>query len=75
MSADKKTTKKSEYGAVSRFLDYVTQNHLWVFALMVIPVSLIYDFMWFVRLRLSYLFATGQKNHEERVADIQRQVR
>ena len=65
----------AKLGGLARFLNYVAKHHLWVFALLIIPVSLIYDCLWYVRLRISYLVSSGQKNHDQRVADVQRQVR
>jgi len=64
---------RSEVG----FLEYLVQNHLWMFAIWLVPLSVVYDVFCYIRTRLNFLLSSGgdQREHEERVADVQRQVR
>lgn len=73
--------KSSGPGPIQAGLDYIAKNHLWVLALLVVPISLAYDLLWFIRLRVSFDLLGGafggdkRKEHLGRVADVQRQVR
>lgn len=45
----------------------------WLIFLILIPFSLIYDFLWYVRIRL--LALTKDINHDDNVKSVQRQIR
>ena len=42
--------KNKPIGPVAKFLNYIGHKHLWLIALIVLPMSLFYDLMWFIRL-------------------------
>ena len=81
-------------------LEYLVQNHLWIFAIWIVPLSVAYDIVWYIRTRwgmgicvfhaLLLLFIdkikplfrltfalTSKKEvrHEDKVKDVQKQVR
>ncbi len=32
-------------------LEYLVQNHLWIFAIWIVPISVLYDVFWYLRTR------------------------
>ena len=60
----------------SGVLYYLINNHLWIFAIWLVPISLVYDIFWWVRTRLNFLTCSRNSNlrHEQKVQDVQDQV-
>ena len=58
-------------------LYYLINNHLWIFAIWLVPISLVYDIFWWVRTRLNFLTCSRNSNlrHEQKVQDVQDQVK
>ena len=42
---------KEDKPEFSGILDYLIKEHLWIFAIWVVPISVVYDFFWYLRTR------------------------
>ena len=53
----------------SGLLYYLMYNHLWIFAIWVVPISVIYDIFWWFRTRMSYWICkrNATSRHDEKV--------
>lgn len=51
-------------------------NHQWVFAIWLIPISLCYDIFWWCRARIIYWLFRRNSNmrHDDKVKDVQKQI-
>lgn len=56
-------------------VEYLALNHMWIFACMILPLSIAYDLVYNSVLKVSYLFGRGARAHDEKVKDVQAQVR
>lgn len=57
-------------------LDYVIIHQRWIFVcLFLLPLSVIFDMYYYVRAWLIFKMCSAPKQHDQRVRDIQRQVR
>lgn len=57
-------------------LDYVIVHQRWIFVcLFLLPLSVVYDVYYYVRAWLIFKMCSAPKLHDQRVRDIQRQVR
>lgn len=65
---------KKEKGDMN-LIDYIMTYHQWIFVIWIVPISVLYDCFWFIRTRLSYTLTNTKGSHEERVKDVQAQVR
>ncbi len=69
---NKKVTVEEAGGLMS----YLMQKHLAFFAVWLLPISIVYDMFLFVQTRLNFwLRSLKTKKHEDKVADVQAQVR
>ena len=55
---------------------YLMNNHLWIFAIWLVPISLIYDIFWWARTRINFLVCSSNSNlrHDQKVQEVQDQV-
>ena len=60
---------------IKKILNYITVNHIWVFTIFFVPISLVYDCIATLRTHLVYFYTDTSTSHEERVKNVQRQVR
>lgn len=57
-------------------LDYVIVHQRWVFVcLFLLPLSVLFDVYYYVRAWLIFKMCSAPKLHDQRVRDVQRQVR
>ena len=51
-------------------LYYLVNNHMWIFAIWLIPISVCYDIFWFCRTRIKYWLCKRNVNikHEDKVS-------
>ena len=51
-------------------LYYLVNNHMWIFAIWLIPISVCYDIFWFCRTRINYWLCKRNVNvkHEDKVS-------
>ena len=68
--------KGNEKDPNSGVLFYLMTNHLWIFAIWLVPISVIYDIFWWFRARWNYWMCkrTAHLRHDEKVKDVQKQV-
>ncbi len=57
------------------FLEHVIVHYRWVFVLFLLPVSLVYDVLYYARSSLVFWMSSAPGRHPEKVAEVQRQVR
>ena len=57
------------------FLGYIVQHHMWLPAMVILPISLIYDFFEYIRVKIAFVVGNGKKKHVEKVAYVQSQVK
>ena len=55
--------------------EYILEEYLWLFTIFLVPLSIIIDLFSYVHLRFSYLFFSSSGRHEDRVKQVQKQVR
>ena len=50
-------------------LYYLVHNHMWIFAIWLIPISVFYDILWWFRARINYWLSKRNTNlkHEDKV--------
>ena len=50
-------------------LFYLVNNHMWIFAIWLIPISVFYDILWWFRARINYWLSKRNTNlkHEDKV--------
>lgn len=60
---------------MSKLITYLVQHHFWIFAIWVVPMSVIYDLFYLAYTRMAYLFGPSFVKHEEKVKNVQKQVR
>lgn len=69
----KKTFTVDEAGGL---MGYLMQKYLWAFTIWLIPMSVVYDILLFIRTRVNFwMRSRNSTKHEEKVADVQAQVR
>ncbi|XP_014668705.1 PREDICTED: delta(24)-sterol reductase-like [Priapulus caudatus] len=57
-------------------IEHVIVNHRWVFVcLFLLPMSVVYDFVFYLRNWIVFKLSSAPKRHQQRVADVQTQVR
>ena len=51
-------------------LFYLVNNHMWIFAIWLIPISVFYDIFWWFRARLNYCLSkrNATLKHEDKVS-------
>ena len=74
-----KTTKEEEEKMKTSpkplsILEWLAVHHMWIFACLVLPLSITYDLVYNFVLKVSYIFGRGARKHDEQVKDVQRQV-
>ena len=72
MNDQKDPPTKPEKDNESGLLFYILEKHQWIFAIWLIPISIIYDIFWWVRTRWNYFICKSNANrkHEEKVGFI-----
>jgi Delta24-sterol reductase len=64
------------YGAApGEVIAYTITHHRWVLACFLMPVSFVFDGFWMLRSKLVFLMGSAPEKHDERVRDVQDQVR
>ena len=53
---------------------WIVENHFWVFAIWVVPISLLFDVFYYICTRYNYFFSKGSVKHAEKVKNVQAQV-
>ena len=61
---------KKEYDPNQGVLYYLVNNHMWIFAIWLIPISVCYDIFWWFRTRLNYWLCKRNVSlkHEDKVS-------
>ena len=54
---------------------YTVTHHRWVLACFLMPISFVFDGFWMLRSKLVFFMGSAPEKHDERVADVQEQVR
>ncbi|XP_064604727.1 delta(24)-sterol reductase-like [Liolophura sinensis] len=59
-----------------RGLEYILMNYRWIFVcLFLLPVSVVYDVWYYLRNYIIFKLSSAPKRHDQKVQDVQRQVR
>jgi hypothetical protein len=61
--------------APGELIAYTITHHRWVLACFLMPVSFVFDGFWMLRVKLVFLMGSAPEKHDERVRDVQDQVR
>lgn len=66
---DDQPEKKKDKDPNSGIMFYLMTNHLWIFAIWLVPISIVYDVFWWLRARLTYLICRSNASlrHDEKV--------
>ena len=60
--------------ANSGFLYYLMTNHMWIFAVIIVPISLVYDLYTYILIQLNFYLGASTAKHDEKVANVQEQI-
>lgn len=72
-----KEDEKEEENPNPGILHYLIANHLWLFAIWLVPISVLYDVYWWLHARFTYWFCRNNSHvrHDDKVKHVQQQVR
>ena len=60
---------------MDRLIEHVIINYRWIFVLFLLPISLFYDIYFYARNFIVFKLNSAPKKHNEKVRNVQRQVR
>lgn len=64
--------KKWDWDSV---VEHVIVHYRWIFVMFLLPVSCLYDLWYYTRNKIVFALSSAPSKHQEKVADVQRQVR
>ena len=68
-------TKINKMNASASYLEYILINYRWIFVcLFLLPVSVVYDAVMYLRMKVVFALSSAPKQHEKRVQQVQKQV-
>ena len=64
-----------EESKLDRLIEHVMVHYRWIFVMFLLPVSFLYDIMFYLRNWIVFKLSSAPKKHLQKVQNVQKQVR